>query len=70
MFLSFRTDGLWANSVDPDQTASSLIRGYTVCRSICTFWTNYFIVEPPSSNFRVITANFLGVQNFRIFTVP
>ena len=21
MFLSFRTDGLWANSVDPDQTA-------------------------------------------------
>ena len=21
MFLSFRTDGLWAHSVDPDQTA-------------------------------------------------
>ena len=26
-------------------------------------------VNPPGSNFRVITANFLGVQIFRIFTV-
>ena len=26
MFLSFWTDGLWANSVDPDQTAPSHIR--------------------------------------------
>ena len=69
MFLSFRTDGLWANSVDPDQTAPSLIRVYTVCHSICTFWTHYFIVEPPCSNFRVSTANCLGVQNARIFTV-
>ena len=27
------------------------------------------MVEPPCSNFRVITAYFLGVRNFRIFTV-
>ena len=33
MFLSFRTDCLWANSVDPDQTA------------LCTFWTHYSIVD-------------------------
>ena len=75
MFLSFQTDGLWANSADPDQTAhrgavcvSSLIRVYTVYLSICTFWTHYSIVELPCSNFRVITANFSGVRNFRIFT--
>ena len=32
-----------ANSADPDQTAkrSSLIRVYTVCHSICTFWKNF-----------------------------
>ena len=28
------------------------------------------MVEPHSSNFRVITANFLGVRIFRKFTVP
>ena len=27
------------------------------------------MIEPPCSNFRVITPNFSGVQNFRIFTV-
>ena len=27
------------------------------------------MVKPYYSNFRVITANFSGVQNFRIFTV-
>ena len=29
----------------------------------------YSTVKPPCSNFRLITANFLGVRIFRIFTV-
>ena len=32
-------------------------------------WTRYSMVEPHSSNFRVITTNFLGVRIFRKFTV-
>ena len=56
----------WANSADPDQ---SLIRVYTVCHSVWTVWTHYSMVEPHSSNFRVITTNVLGVQIFRKFTV-
>ena len=48
---------------------SSLIRVYTVCHSVCIVWTHYFIVEPHSSNFRVITTKFLGVRIFRKFTV-
>ena len=59
----------WANSADPDQTRSSLIRVYTVCHSVCIVWTHYSMVEPHSSNFRVITTNFLGVRIFRKFTV-
>ena len=49
----------WANSADPGQTAprSSLIRVYTVCHSVCIIWTHYSMVEPHSSNFRVITTN-------------
>ena len=57
----------WANSADPDQTA--LIRVYTVCHSVCIVWTHYSMVEPHSSNFRVITTNVLGVRIFRKFTV-
>ena len=57
MFLSFRMDGLWAGC------------SRAVCHSICTFWTHYSTVEPPCSNFRVITANLSGVRNLRIFTV-
>ena len=51
----------WANSADPNQTAlegSSLIRVYTVCHSTCIIWTHYSMIEPHSSNFRVITTNF------------
>ena len=61
----------WANSADPDQTAprGSLIRVYTVCRSVCIVWTHYSMVEPHSSNFRVITTNFVSVRIFRNFTV-
>ena len=56
----------WANSADPDQTAP-LIRVYTVCHSVCIVWTHYAMVEPHSSNFRVIITNFLGVRVFRSF---
>ena len=53
----------WANSVDPVRLL------YTVCHSVCIIWTHCSMVEPHSSNFRVITANFLGVRIFRKFTV-
>ena len=66
MVLSFWTDR-------PGQTVqtqrSSLIWVYTVCHSVCIVWTHYSMVEPHSSNFRVITTNFLGVRIFRKFTV-
>ena len=58
-----------ANSADPDQTAPSLIRVYTVCNSGCIFWVHYSSVKPSCSNFRVITANVLGVRKFRNFKV-
>ena len=44
-FPKFSDRQVWAKGVDPDE--SSLIRVYTVCHSICTFWTHYSIVEPP-----------------------
>ena len=67
MILSFRTDR-------PGQTVQtqirllledSLIRVYTVCHSVCIVWTHYTMVQPHSSNFRVITTIFLGVPIFR-----
>ena len=57
----------WADSADPER--SSLIRVYTVCHSVCIVWTHYSMIEPHSSNFRVITTKFLGVRIFRKFTV-
>ena len=60
---------VWANSADPDQTAPLLIRVYTVCHSIHIFWTHYCTVKPLCLNFRVITANFSGVQIFRVSMV-
>ena len=39
------------------------------CHSVCIVWTHYSMVEPHSSNFRVITTNVLGVRIFRKFTV-
>ena len=64
MILSFQTDM-------PAQTVQTqiLIRVYTVCHSVGIVWTRYFMVEPHSSNFRVITTNFLGVRIFRKFMV-
>ena len=49
--------------------ANCLIRGYTVCHSVCIIWTHYSMVESHSLNFRVITTNFLRVRIFRKFTV-
>ena len=48
---------------------SSLIRVYTVCHSICILCTHYTMVKPHSSHFRIITAIFLDVWIFQIFTV-
>ena len=45
------------------------LRVYIVCHSDCIVWTHYSMVDPHSSNFRVITTNFLGVRRFRKFTV-
>ena len=58
----------WANSAYPAQR-SSLIRVYTVCHSVCIIWTHFSMVEPHSSNFRLITTIFLGVLIFRKLTV-
>ena len=46
---------VWADSVDADQTAR-LIRVYTICHSVCIFWTQYSQVKQYHSNFRIITA--------------
>ena len=71
MILSFRTDM-------PGQTVQTQIRllleeeqirVYTVCHSVCSVWTHYSMVEPHSSNFRLISTNFLGVRIFRKFTI-
>ena len=57
---------VWANSADPDQTAPD--QGLH-CLQFCIVWTHYSMVEPHSSNFRVITTNFSGVRIFRKFMV-
>ena len=63
----------WANSVDPDQTAPD--QGlYTVCNSVCIFWSHYSIVEPQCSNFKIITAplfrvsEYLGILRYKRYT--
>ena len=44
---------------------SSLIRVYTVCNSICIFWTHKGMVKQHGSNFSKVTL--LGCQNFSNF---
>ena len=51
MILNFRTDR-------PEQTVQTQIRVYTVCNSVCIFWTHYTKVKQLCTNFRVITAKF------------
>ena len=55
----------WANSIDPDR----LIRVYTVCHSVCIFWTHNSMENPYWSKFWIIRVNFPGVHIFRSFTV-
>ena len=65
MILSFRT-GMPRQTV-PTQEQSD--QGLTVCHSVCIVWTHNSMVEPHSSNFRMITTNILGVRILRKFTV-
>ena len=66
--LKFSDRYAWANSADPVQRA--VWSGSTLF-AIPSAWfgLHYSMVEPHSSNFRVITTNFLGVRIFRKFTV-
>ena len=64
MILSFRTDMPWQTV--QTQIRSSLIRVYTVCHSICIVWTHYSMVEPLSSNFRVITKKKFWVSKYLV----
>ena len=38
---------------------SDQIRVYTVCHSVCIFWTHFSMEESDLSNFRIITAIFV-----------
>ena len=67
MILCFRTDR--SGQIVQPQIRLLLFRIYTVYHSVCIVWTHYSMVEPHSSNFRVITTNFLGVRIFRKITV-
>ena len=64
IFLSFRTDRSGQTVQTQIRLRSSLVRVYTVCHSVCIVWTHYTMIEPHSSNFRVITTKFLGVRIF------
>ena len=71
MVLSFRTD----RSGQTVQTQIRLLleeqsdQGLHYFKSGCIFWVHYSSVKQSCSNFRVITANFLGVRIVRKFTV-
>ena len=49
-----------------DCSESSLIRVFTVCHSVCIFWTHYSMIKPHCSNFRIITAIFRVSEYFGI----
>ena len=51
IFLSFQTGR-------SKQTVQTQIRVYTVCHSVCIFWTHYSMVKAHGLNCRIITANF------------
>ena len=56
MTLSFRTDR-------SGQTVQTQIRVFTICYSICIFWSKYSMtVWPLCLNFRKFTAKFSGVE--------
>ena len=54
---TFSDTQIWANSVNPDQTA---------CLPFRVFWTHYSIVKRHNSNFRLITV-FFRASEFRGF---
>ena len=56
----------WANSADPDQTAP--VQGPHRLPFRLHHLDSLLLVEPHSSNFRVITTTFLVVRIFRKFT--
>ena len=58
----YRNDPTFSDKQAGANRRSSLIRVYTVCNYVCIFWTLYFMVKPPFSNF-------MGVHVFRKFTV-
>ena len=61
MVLSFWTD----RSKQTVQEQSD--QGVTVCHFISIYWIHFSMVEPPYSNFRIITAIFYDVQIFSDF---
>ena len=67
MILIFWTDWVWANSVDPDQTAP-LVDHCLHCLLAASFG-HYCMVEPHCSNFRIITvivwvSKYLGILQY------
>ena len=65
---------VWANSVDPDQTAprGAVWSGSTLFAALSNiFWMHHSTVKAhfSISNFSIITAIFSGVQIYRIFMV-
>ena len=65
-YPKFSDRHVWANSVTQIRL---LFRVYTVCYCVYIFWPNLSKVKTHNSNFRMITANFSGVQIFRIFKI-
>ena len=64
MFLSFRTDGSGQYQTALEGTVMVAVKVHTIYHSAYIFWTHYTMAKPPCSNFRVITAIFLGCLKF------
>ena len=63
---------LRANGVDSDlMTPERAVRSGSTLFAIlsASFWTHYSVVKPQCSNFRMLTAIFLGVRIFSDFYV-
>ena len=73
MIPNFLTGRSWqtVQTQIPGQTAhlGCLIRGYTVCHTICIFWMHYSTVKPSCLNLRIIKPHFSGVRIFRVVTI-
>ena len=61
---------IWNIGTDrSEQTVQTQINVYSVCYSVCIFWTQYCTVKSNYSICRTITMIIQGVPIFRIFTV-